>query len=147
MNALKNVVLCLSFIGFALVSCSQEMLDTNPESLLGRWEMIKVIQDDSSIVKPKILDQGVEIEFLVEVEFLPEGKIKGIVYRNPMIGAYEVKNSDSVSIRNYSKIKFSEPVWGDYFTKAIEEVSTYKISSDLLYLNYFENQLIFRRME
>ncbi len=141
MNVLKNVVLCLSFIGWASVSCSQETLNTNPESLLGRWEMIKVYQNDSTITKPKTLDKGVEIEFL------PEGKIKGIASKNPMVGKYEVKNNDSISVQCYYESKIAEPVWGDHFVKAIKDVGTYEISNDLLYLNYFKNQLTFRRID
>ncbi|WP_373330836.1 META domain-containing protein [Salmonirosea aquatica] len=143
MHIWKIVVLFLIFIGCAVMGCSQETLKTSPENLLGRWQMVKAIQSGNEVDKPNPYLRRYE----VEIEFLPDGKLTGTSSANPMVGQYETQSSNFISIHCGYESKVGENAWGDLFADTIENVDTYKIKNNMLFLSHMDNQLIFQKIK
>lgn len=143
METWRNIILFFSIFGYAVIGCSQDSVSTEPANLLGKWRMIKVIQDGNSIVKPEPYLRRYE----VEIEFQLNGKLKGTSSANPLVGTYVAKANGSISVQVRYESKVGENAWGDYFVDAIEDVSTYKIKNKVLHLCKSDSKLTFQKIK
>lgn len=142
-----SILLLVLLIAVMAASCV-EGIDTDPKNLIGRWQMVKVIHQGKAISKPNIPDYQHEME----VEFLKNGEIEGMLPTEEFDGDYEISGEDSISITRWKSSKAGVTNWGGYFYDNIQLVKTFSLKKkgltfkyNELYLNYSDGQLIFDR--
>ncbi|SDH33494.1 hypothetical protein SAMN04487996_13354 [Dyadobacter soli] len=140
---------CTLLFAFAAVSCV-DSIDTDPKNLIGRWQMVKVIHQGNTILKPDPSHWLYE----VEVEFLKDGKIEGTLFYDTFVGDYVTADTDSIKFDYWPYSKRGDSDWGYYFDDNIRSVNTFSLRKKglnfkykELYLNYGEGELIFDRVK
>lgn len=89
------------FFSSAISGC-MESVDTDPKNLIGRWQMVKVVDQGKTVVKPDQPDYYNE----VEMEFCKMELLEGLLPLDVFSGSYKVSGEDSITIegRQLSKI-------------------------------------------
>ena len=140
---------CTLLFALAAISCV-DGVDTDPKNLLGRWQMVKVIHQGKTILKP----DPYQWRYEVEMEFLKDGTIDGTTSADLFSGSYEIASEDSIKIdgRQFSKVGI--PDWGEYFYKNFRLITTFSfrkkglnLKANELHLNHKYGELIFDRVK
>jgi len=143
------IIGCVLLYSFAAISCVND-IDTDPRNLIGRWQMVKVIDQGKTILKPDPPKWYSE----VEMEFLENGKIEGTLPTDTFLGEYEINGEDSIKIQGRSLSKVGIPEWGDLFYDSYLLINTFALKRkglssryNELHLNYDTGELIFDRIK
>jgi hypothetical protein len=140
MKALLKITAHFTF--FCIITgaaCTETPITADSQSILGRWQLYKVIVNDSVIGKPSPYKGRNE----VEIEFLAQDRIFGTTSSNNYSGTYQVKEPDSLSVIYVPGSKVREIRWGEYFLHGLLNVKSFKIVDGSLVLNFKERDKLF----
>ena len=133
-------MVCLT--SFTMFSCTQD-IDPDPTKLIGRWQLTEIVYNASTLTRPKPYNH----RFEVELEFLPDGKVRGTTTFDNVAGLYETSSADSITIIAGKESKVGEVYWGKLFVKGFQSAKTYSLRNNRLYLKYEKNSLAFKKVK
>ncbi|TAE54660.1 MAG: hypothetical protein EAZ89_06450 [Bacteroidetes bacterium] len=104
-------------------------------TLSGQWQLIRYENRYTGWYEdePDHIARGIVITFSDKGG---RGKFDGETVTNYISGKYTIASADSVTFRDISGSLRGEPVWGERFWTALDVVTAYGRSEDLLYLDY-----------
>jgi hypothetical protein len=111
-------------------ACTDAPVNAEGQSLLGRWQLHKVMINDSTILKPSPYTGRHE----PELEFNEHSNLKGTTSANKISGSYNVNGQDSIKIEFGYETKIAENVWGRHFEKGVRLTKSYSVSGNVLEL-------------
>ena len=122
-----------TLFAFATVSCVND-IDTDPKNLIGRWQMVKVIDQGKAVSKPNSSQWTYE----VELEFMKDGKIEGTLSYDIFSGDYSTTDTDSIKFNCWTYTKRGDSDWGYYFYHNIRSVDKFLLRKKGLNFKYNE---------
>lgn len=143
------IVICVLLFSLVAIGCVND-IDTDPKNLIGRWQMVKVIDQGKAVSKPNSSHWTYE----VEVEFLKDGKIEGTLSYDTFSGDFATSDTDSIKFNCWAYTKRGDSDWGYYFYDNIRSVNNFLLRKkglnfkyNELCLNYGDGELIFNRVK
>ncbi|GGN07864.1 hypothetical protein GCM10010967_49360 [Dyadobacter beijingensis] len=114
-------------------------VDTDPNNLVGRWRMVKVIDQGKAYTKP---DSKNWQHKDVEIEFMEDGNIEGTLSYDTFTGDYKTVE-DSIAFNYWSGNKAGDSQWGYLFYHFIRSVNRFTLRKNAIGFKYKELKLIY----
>lgn len=108
------------FILFSFVGCKNEDNTSETMSIIGKWEVISIIENELIIPKEFPNDS-------IVIDFQDDNKIFGNSLRNLITGSYKLYENDSIWISTIGGTEINETIWEEKFKEIVPKVRFFNL--------------------